>query len=414
MAVKEKVRQFRAKLVELFSRSIEIVDTTKEIYRNGDDNDYPYRIERIINNSVTAKLCAGKMQDYLVGRGFGDETNALIINKSKNITLYKLLKDIARNYTYQNAFAVHVNYDFEGQPNMLEVIPFKKVRVSREDSFGNFGRIWVSDDWTKESDSKMKRRKSKSNTDQSSLRWYYPYNDNLEVINAQRKKDFELSGKSEDDFTPEQIALAMVQGYRGQIFYFNPQDENIYPNSLIDSAYNDADSEYRVSVFRNDQIRNKFIGAAVVTIEEQDTPVITDEQVRGLLGEDNASNILLVEVDRNEDGDLKEAIRVDTIKSEVDTDRFINDEQKIEENILNSFKNVPRILVKGSDASFFGSSGETLRVAEQIYQRNTQNERQDIEMQLSMLFRNFQGVQTPLSIIPLIDEENADNQSAEI
>ena len=46
-------------------------DKKLEIYTNGIDNLYPERVERLVNNSITAKMSQGIMTQYLIGKGFG-------------------------------------------------------------------------------------------------------------------------------------------------------------------------------------------------------------------------------------------------------------------------------------------------------------------------------------------------------
>ena len=74
----------RAKIIELHTREIEAIsrDKRKNVYTNGIDDNYPERIELIINNSVTAKMSANKMASFIIGKGFVDKSlNIKILNK---------------------------------------------------------------------------------------------------------------------------------------------------------------------------------------------------------------------------------------------------------------------------------------------------------------------------------------------
>ena len=66
---KEVVGKIRATLVELYSRVIKVDKNDKNIYLNGENNLYPYEIERAINNSPTATRATDIMQRFISGEG---------------------------------------------------------------------------------------------------------------------------------------------------------------------------------------------------------------------------------------------------------------------------------------------------------------------------------------------------------
>lgn len=383
----------RSKLVEIFSRIIGVQDRKDKIYVNGSDNQYPERIERVINNSVTAKLSVDRFITYLVGLGFEEGINETIVNKRKNLTIYDILNRIAKDVAYQKGFYLHVNYDGLGNVNYLDVLKFKDCRVSEEDDFGYSGYIWHSKKWVEEGNLFSVLNKKQKN-------WYYPYNPNIEVINAQRRKD---SGKNA---SPEDL----VKGYRGQVLFVNLDADTVYPNSYIDPAYNDADTEHRISLFRNDRIKTGFLGANLVIIPE----VADDkewkqkqEEFKGLLGAENSSNIMVVEAKLDGDRKLSEYVHIETIKSEVNTEQFQYDEKMVQENILNCYR-VPKMLVKSPEGALFGPNAESLRVNQSIFQEETEKERNEIENALKKVFKGHE-LEDKLKIVPLIKDNTNQN-----
>src|SRR5699024_4452365 len=58
----------RAKLIQLFSRKIKY-NSNKDIWRNGGDNHYPERVERVIQNSPTANRARNLMSKFISGAG---------------------------------------------------------------------------------------------------------------------------------------------------------------------------------------------------------------------------------------------------------------------------------------------------------------------------------------------------------
>jgi hypothetical protein len=79
-------------VLEILKRAVSW-DKKLEIYQNGEDNAYPERIDRIINNSVTAKMASEMMVQYLLGKGFGEADN-FQVNKVRNREMSSINKDI--------------------------------------------------------------------------------------------------------------------------------------------------------------------------------------------------------------------------------------------------------------------------------------------------------------------------------
>ena len=59
------------------------VDDLNGIMKFGENNDYPYIIEKLINGSITAKASANTYSKFLVGNGFAPEINSIIIGKKE-------------------------------------------------------------------------------------------------------------------------------------------------------------------------------------------------------------------------------------------------------------------------------------------------------------------------------------------
>ena len=385
----------RSKLIELFTRGINIQNRKDKIYLNGSDNLYPERITRIINNSVTAKLCVEKFQSFLIGLGFENEDlHEVIVNAKKGLTFYDILKRISKDVSYQKGAFIHINYDIEGIPNYLDVIPYKNCRISEEDDYDNKGYVWVSKHWDKGNLIMVRNKANNKN-------WFYPYNPDPKVIMEQRKKDSPKADSIE----------ALIKGYRGQILFFSLEDDAVYPNSFIDPAYNDADTEHRISLFRNDRIKNGFLGANIFLLPEGDDEkqsLIEDDDLKALMGAENSSNILKIEVQTDGDKPLSDYIHVETIKSEVDTEQFQYDEKVIQENIMNCY-GIPKILVKNTDSSLFGTNGETLRVAQKIFQEETEVYRKAIGRVFEKIFKKHKEY-TEFKIVPLLEDDELTEQ----
>ena len=380
----------RAKLHELFKRLTDPLENDKrKIYCNGDDNAYPERVERVIDNSPTARMSSRKMMQFIIGQGFNTD---FTVNSVKGNTLYDVLRMAAKSISYHRGVFLHVNYDITGTPNYLDVLPYSNCRISKEDDRGVKGAVYYSTDWSEEQSTAIwstnKKKKDK---------WYYPYNPNVDVINSQRRKD---AGENSD-------LEGLVTKYRGQVMFINLDPEKIYPLAYIDAAYNDADSEYRISVFKNTTIRNGFTGKIIATLGSSDEYYDEDaDNLAELIGEENGSDLLTFQGQHDAEGNIMEAIKIDVIESKVDDELYKHTEESISRNVARCFNNIPRILIESGDGAMFGASGDSIREAKMFYHDETEDERRKLTDCLNIVLeKKLREDGLPdLEIIPLIDE----------
>lgn len=360
-----KIGKLVASIVELFDRTIKVDDKNKNIYLNDEDNLYPNRIELVERNSITAFSASQKLKSFIVGLGFKEkDLNKVIVNKQKKMTLYKFLQLWANSIKTHRGAYIHVNYDIEGKVNSLDVLNFKKCRVSKEDAFGYSGLIYYKD-WNKKANGVFKRSDKE-------VRWFYPYNKDLSVINDQRAKDF----KGEKD------PLKLVENYRGQVLFMNLDDTEVYPYAWLHPTYNDADNEYRISLYRNNQLRSGFLGKTVVIgngIPEEDQEDFNNN-IKSWLGSENSGSVFVITPKEGVD-DPDKIITTVELKGNYDSKRFDKDEKSIANNIRKAYLSIPNILIEPQD-SFFGASGEAFQKAIEYYNDETQFLRDLIKQQL--------------------------------
>lgn len=353
---KSKIGRFVASIVELFDREIKTTDD-RNIYKNDIDNLYPNRVELVERNSVTAFSCSQKLKSFIVGKGFADESlNEMIVNPVKKLTGYKVLSLIANSIkTHRGAF-IHVNYDIDGNVNYLDVLNYKKCRISKEDDLGYNGLIYYKD-WN-EKGKRFDRKDDK-------CKWFYPFNRNPTVIINQRIKDAKLNKKSPDDLE------ALVRNYRGQVYFLSLDDTEIYPYGWVHPVYNDADNEYRISLYRNSNLRTGFLGKTMIIPNGLDEESMNefDAAVKGWLGAENSGSVFVMKPKEQVDN-LENVIRTVELKSNYDSKRFETDEKSIENNIRKAYLSIPKILIAPED-SFFGSSGEAFIQAVEYYNEET-------------------------------------------
>lgn len=384
MAEKGKIGKFVASIVELFDRSIK-VSGEKDIYNNDSDNLYPNRVELVERNSITAFSSSQKLKSFIVGKGFASEDlNKMIVNPNKQLTAYKLLGKIANSLkTHRGAF-IHVNYDIEGNINSLDVLSYKKCRIVKQDDLGYAGRIWFTD-WKKKDGKRLFKQ------DKEKEVWFYPYNRNPKVILEQRINDVKLRKSDLED--PEEL----VRNYRGQVYFLNLDDTEIYPFAWIHSAYNDADNEYRISLYRNSNLRSGFLNKTMVIFNGMDEESMedADKSVKEWLGAENSGSVFVMKPkEQLEDPD--KLIITKELKSTYDSKRFSEDVKDIANNIRKCYLSIPSILIEPQD-SFFGSSGEAFREAVKYYNEETRSLRDTVADLLNEFYPDRNFVINPLS-----------------
>lgn len=385
------------KFFEIFKRLIKY-DKKEDIFINGEDNAYPERVDRLINNSVTAKMASEIMVQYLIGKGFGTETDSLIINTEKQTMLIDFAEQIAKELVDNRGVFIHVGYEINAEANIIpvnpKVLPFDWCRLGKEDSKRYSGKIHVKSDW----------RDSK---EEAAI--FDVYNPIEKVI-------------------AEQISKAGgIEKYTGQIFYYNPDARSHYPLSRIDAVLGDCDSEAQSSVYKNQLLREGFFGKTMIItrplVDDSTPDTILDDsgntipnpayvdmqseaeeaekEIENFLGAGNAGGAMLVQLDNAGDS-LEDAIRIENITADIDPDMFQGVESSIRSNILIAFKNLPIGLVK-SNEGLFSNSGEAIEEMKRTYWENTDKERNTF-LNLLNIFSKI-VIEQELNVLPLIETQ---------
>jgi hypothetical protein len=364
-------------------------DKKLEIYTNGADNAYPERMERLRNNSITATMSSNVMTQYLLGKGFGDLDNK-IIGGSK---LIDLADDIARDLSDNRGYFIQVNYNALFEISDFKVLPFNQCRIGEKDSHEYNGKILVYDDWCSEKIDKKK------------VQVINVYNPDKEVVEYQIKK------------------AGGIENYKGQILYYNMDNQYYYPLARIDPVNHDCNSEYNASIYKDNILENGFIQSTFfITRPLVDDGFIADPtdivgvQTRArqnserenfrragqkMLGAKGIGGFMHLEVDFSGE-DLSKAIEIKTVKSDVDPALFQFVEESATKKILMAYNNIPIGLVV-SDSSMFGDSGKSLQVMKETYWENTSKERNLLETVVNDLLKQIEGeVFVYVPILPLL------------
>jgi hypothetical protein len=353
-------------------------DKKLEIYQNGEDNLYPERIDRIINNSVTAKMASEIMVQYLIGKGFGESDNFKINDNQK---LIDFAIDVADSLVRQRGVAIHFDYNLNFEAINPKVLDFTKIRLGKKDSNSYNGKIIFKNDW---SDKKEK-----------------------EII-------FDVFNKSAKVVQKQIEKAGSIEKYKGQVLYINLDSRYFYPLSRIDAVLNDCDSESQAAIYKNMILRKGFFGKQIIMtppLVSNDEPemVLNDKgalvrnhafakrqaeadevkrTIESFIGSENAGGALMIESPDFING-IDTIFKIQTISSDLNDKMFEYTENSVGKNILMAFNNLPVALVKSPDSAMFGNSGASLLEAKKMYWENTSKERNKLETIINDIVQNL-------------------------
>lgn len=380
---------------DIFKRKI-TYNKKLSIQQNGVDNLYTERMEALRDNSVTATMASNKMTQYIVGKGFLNSNN---IKVGRNI-LIDLLNDTADSIVDNRGVFIHVDYNANFEVSSFDILPFSHCRLGKKDSDDYNGKILIHSDWS-------------VNPKSEEITVLDVYNNNKTIVASQ----IENAGG--------------LDHYKGQVFFFNMDRKTFYPLSRINPVSNDCDSEAQASIYKNELLRRGFFGKTLVVTR----PLVESEMyqntspeglqdlrdaegereqfkstIQEFIGAEGAGGALHLEVDFAGDK-IDEGILFKNIESNIDDKLFEFTENSVVNNILMSYNNLPVSLVKSPDSAMFGTSGESLRVAREMYQENTTTERMIVENVINKFTSQLNQFTTlgVLEITPLITAEVDEN-----
>lgn len=352
-------------------------DDKLEIYTNGIDNMYPERVDRLKNNSITAKMASEMMIQYIIGGGLGNADNYKISDKQK---LIDFATDVADDITNHRGVFIHFDYNLDYEPVNPKVLPFERCRIGKKDSNDYNGKIYYKVNWLDKKETPIV---------------FDVYNNDKVIVSNQVEK----AGK--------------IQKYKGQVLFINLDRNYVYPLSRIDAVLNDCDSEAQSAVYRNQLLRKGFFGKQIVVtpplvtndepedilnpqgqlvrnpkwMRKEDEGKQVKETIEKFIGAENAGGALLMQLPDFE-GKIDDVFKVIKIDSTLDDKMFEYTENVTSKNILMAFNNLPVGLVKNPDSAMFGNSGESLKAMQEMYYKNCDKDRKIVETIINDIVQN--------------------------
>lgn len=363
----------RSLIVKLDRSILSSKDKVNGFMRFGSNNDYPQVIERLINNSVTAKAAARIYAKFLTGDGFNNSViNSVVIGKDhrgKDITVRNLLSQIAISLSKHFGFYIHCNINLEGIIGNVKFVPFKYCRFAKIDEQGYTAKIGVYDNWDKD-------YQQGKNFNINNIVWFNIYNLDPKVIASQMKAN---GGKDK---------------FKGQVFFHFFDNEYLYPLSPFDPVYMDTDTEYQIQLFKNRTIRNGLLDKTIFRVaspSNDEERAELKKSIESFIGPDGPSVLTLEDDIDPQTGEIKSsgAFKADSIKSNINDKLFENWEKNLANNIRKSMAAIPDILIDYEESKLGTTSGEAIIQATNFYNAITQDDRAQIEEVFKEIFSNF-------------------------
>ena len=385
----------RAKFIELYSRVIKKEgDKDDSIFYNGENNLYPNEIELAILNSSSGKNASKMMAKFISGKGV---VNDVVVNEEKNYLLSKIVKIASTDISRQNGVFFHIGQRLNDSLQLvpvLDVLEYSKIRIGKEDDNDNVTKYWLKDC--------AKKKSIRGGNDKDDSVFYYPFSDKKNVILAQIDADYKLSGAKDLN-----VDLSVkLPYYRGQVYYMNLTPEFKYALSPFDAVFNDLDTENRISMYINRQVRTGFLGKTYVVtagLDEEDENQV-EEDVKLWLGSENVGGTYHFSIGATDD--IDKVFKVGQMKAEIDEKLFTETKNTVKSNIYASANNIPEQLIK-SDNTLFGTSANTYVEMKKFYSEQTLDERTELENTLTYL--GF-----TCKIIPITEEETLNTEVAPV
>jgi hypothetical protein len=361
------------RIVVKLDKSIKKSDDYKGLMTFGNQNDYPQKLEKLVNGSVTAKAIKKINAKFLSGQGFENE----VINKikvgtdarGKEITIRSLLRQVAASAALNEGFYIHANVNVKGEVGNVHLKPFKNCRFSKADDEGYSPKILIYDNWDKQN-GKFDTKKIVS---------FNVFNLNPKVITK------EIQSQKGKDFNEK------ANNYKGQVYFQFFDDEYFYPLSGFDAAYLDCDTENQIALYENRQVRDGFFDSIIIRTAPFGTPEeekVFTEGIRKQLGPDG-DRVVIIQDSVNDEGVIPEngAYIIDKIQGNVNSKLFEGIKIAIKNQIRKS-KTVPAILIDYEESKLGNTSGEAVLQATNLYNALTRDDREVIEESFKEIFSN--------------------------
>ena len=336
-------------------------DKSLGIQTFGDNNDYPQKVDHIVRKSSTGMSCLNNYQKFIQGRGFVDTAFFEEIMNHKGQTAGYILSQISSDLAKFGGFCLHTNYNANYRITEVQHVPFEHVRFEAMDDEGEFDKVAIHWDWSREFTQLRRWRKA-------DIDFVHLYNPNPAVIQQQ---------------------VDSVGGwahYNGQVYYFSNEGDRTYPLPIFESTLTDMSTEEGISNISYRNARKSFLSAGMLidrrnadqTAEQENA---TEKSLLDFQGDAEAGKIMYVEVNSDDEVPQFVPFAVNNFDKDFEVTR-----KAVRESIGISF-NQPPILRSEDVGGNFGA--DLMNNAYNYYNSVTEKERMAIERVFADIFSHW-------------------------
>lgn len=257
--------------------------STLGIKTYGDSNLYPQTLRDIVDSSPTGRTCIERRATYIEGNGLASQILADTVCNLAGHTVDDVHHLCAEDIAYYDGFALHVNYNLQGEVVSLAHIPFEDCRLKEEDADGIISHIIVHPDWR----GRLTRNGRAVKVTSDEVRRFPIFNPDPEVVQQQI------------------LTAGGIEFYCGQILYVSRAGRNAYPIPLVDVVLTDMSTDEGLSNVNNRNVRSNFLTAGMLVTKRGQSGDDSDngftQEFERLQGDMNALKMMQVEVETDED-----------------------------------------------------------------------------------------------------------------
>lgn len=272
---------------------------TKNYVYWGADNAFPQFVNMLYSESATARAIIDGTAFYICGNGISINDGAAKFSEKVNRqgqTINDICEQLATDLMKLNGFAIQVIYDKLGSVAELYALDFTRIRVSADGK-----KIYYAKKWGQ-------------------------YTGKFKEYDAFDKKNIDPKNPT-------------------QIYYFKGGARTVYPRPIWEGAFRDVLAEINASKLVLNSMANGLAAKTIITLPN-DNGLLTDDEKDAIeksiktkfTGPDADSSFFLYFREQAQ-GDIK----VDAIKQEDESPKFVNYKKSARENIYTAFRCSPNI-----------------------------------------------------------------------
>jgi hypothetical protein len=363
-----------AKTINVNKPKTDVIKKAEGIIHYDRDNQYPNRMNNIIDRSPTASSVVETKERFIFGYGMtesGDFWKRKVNAKAHRVD--QIIRRIVKSWSRNKGFALHFNYNEMYEKTSVTVLPFENCRIGKPDDENNKGKIVVYDRWNE-----FDRKKAKV---------YNTYNPSPAVIARQ----VELAGGWDK--------------YMGQVWYYGENGDIEYPLSPFESCMNDMIAEILIGQGKNSNASSNFLASQIFmlpgtyaelspypddqqrVLDGQQTKFEKDvtDMLASMQGADKMGAVAVMENNvKDKDGN---PVKFEVVKFDIQNfDKIHEYTERSCENTIIKVSKVPHILVIPTATGF---SQELLNNYYQFYNEATTYDRQIIEETAMEIFNGW-------------------------